>query len=105
MHTGDENPRFKYHIRNQDLSSVKREKDLGVVISDNLKTSDQCTAASKKANKMFGFITRNIDHKSPAIMKRLYSAFVRPHLEYAVQFWSPNYIKDQNSLERVQKSD
>ena len=103
MHIGDTNPRFKYHIRSQDLSNVKQEKDLGVIISNNLKTSDQCTAASKKANKMLGFITRNIDHKSPEIMKKLYIAFVRPHLEYAVQFWSPNYIKDQNSLERVQR--
>ncbi len=63
MHIGDSNPRFKYHIRDQDLSSVKQEKDLGVVISANLKTSNQCTAASKKSNKMLGFITRNIDHK------------------------------------------
>ena len=52
---------------------------------------------------MVGFLTRNIDHKSPEIIKKLYIAFVRPHLEYAVQFWSPNYIKDQNSLERVQR--
>ena len=26
-----------------------------------------------------------------------------PHLEYAIQFWSPNFIKDQNLLERVQR--
>jgi hypothetical protein len=103
MHIGDKNPHFKYQIRDQELSNVKQEKDLGVIISNNLKTTDQCTAASKKANKMLGFITRNIDHKSPDIMKKLYTAFVRPHLEYAVQFWSPNYIKDQNSLERVQR--
>ncbi len=49
MHIGNSNPRFKYHVRNQDLSSVKLGKDLGVVISDNLKTSDQYTAASNKS--------------------------------------------------------
>ncbi len=29
MHIGDTNLRFKYHISNQDLSTVKQEKDLG----------------------------------------------------------------------------
>ncbi len=69
MHISDTNPCFKYHIRNHELSNLKQEKDLGVIISDNLKTSDQCTAASKKTNKMLGLITRNIDNKSPEIMK------------------------------------
>ncbi len=71
IHIGDTYPRLKYHIRNQDLSTVKQEKDLGVIISDNLETSDQCTAASKKANKMSGFITRNIDNKSPGYIQHL----------------------------------
>ena len=103
MHIGNRNPNFKYKMRNHELISIDQEKDLGVIINQNLKMTDQCTAASKKANRMLGLISRNFGLKSPEVTRKLYTAFVRPHLEYAVQFWSPNYIKDQNLLERVQR--
>ncbi len=47
-----------------ELSVTTTEKDLGVMISDDLKPSNQCLKVVKTANKLVGFIGRTFEHKS-----------------------------------------
>ena len=79
------------------------EKDLGVIVTSDMKNSHQCQVARKKGLKMLGILNRNVHYKSKMVIKRLYSAYVRPHLEYCVEAWHPTYKKDLVSLERVQR--
>lgn len=103
MQIGSRNSNHTYHMGGEPLHVVQEERDLGVTISSDLKQIKHCKSACKKANTMLGFISRNFEYKTPGVMLSLYNSLVRPHLEYAVQFWSPNYRKDIELLERVQR--
>ncbi len=85
------------------IESVQCVKDLGVTIASNLKFSQQCKDAASKANRMLGFINRNFSFKNKDVIILLYISLVRPHLEYAVQFWSPHHAKDIAKLETASK--
>jgi hypothetical protein len=104
MHLGYGNPLNDYYLNGTVLNKIDKEKDLGIIIQNNLKTSQQCIEAVKKANRSLGLIKRNIQTKTPEIITRLYKSIVRPHLEYAVQAWSPWLRKDIDAIEKVQKS-
>ena len=77
MHFGYHNPNHLYHLNDHILEKTDREKDLGVIIEDNLKFHTHTAAASKKANQILGVIkkslvARRIREQSPHHTKQWY---------------------------------
>ena len=103
LHIGHNNINYQYTIDNRPMKVVFEEKDLGVIVTSDLKSHKQCVEQCKKANRILGFIFRYFEFKSKDIILQLYKSLVRPLLEYAVQFWSPYLLKDVDMLERVQR--
>ena len=63
MHVGRSNENHQYTMNNKVLQSATEEKDLGVIISNDMKPSKQCMAATNKANKILGLINRTFSVK------------------------------------------
>ena len=73
VHFGYNNTAADYSLGDVNIQSVKEEKDLGIMIHQTLKSSQQCVAAANSANRTLGMINR-------------------PKLEYCIQAWRP-YLK------------
>ena len=102
MHLGGKNSRHPYFLGGVRLGMVEEEKDLGVVITSNLKSGGQCKMAYNKAVRILGMINRTITFKDRGILLSLYKTLVRPLLEYSSTASSPHYQKDKMLLKRAQ---
>ncbi|XP_076063508.1 uncharacterized protein LOC143038359 [Oratosquilla oratoria] len=87
----------------EELNAVRVEKDLGVVVDDELNFSRHLAEKINVANRMVGLIRRTFTAMDETMFKTLFVSLVRPHLEYANQVWCPYKKRDIAAVEAVQR--
>ena len=78
------------------LGTSEGEKDLGILMDSELKFSKHL-----EEQVLIGLIRRYDQYKES--MKLLFTALVRPHLEFRNVVWAPRLQKDRLLIEGVQR--
>ena len=103
MHLGKKNPKHTYNMGGSELTVTREERDLGVLIDDQLNFDKHIRGIVNKANRMLGMIKIGFACLDKEMFMNLYPVLVRPLIEYCVQVWSPHMQKHIDLLEGVQK--
>lgn len=103
MHLGPVTPLMPHLLDGSALQEVHQEKDLGIIVDQELKFHQQTAAAAAKASQMLAVVNRSFAHIDSFTLPLLYKTLVRPHLEYGNLAWGPFGKTDQRRLERVQR--
>jgi len=103
VHFGHGNNQFQYTLNGDVLSKETVIRDLGVLISSNFKHSEHVTDVINRGSRTANWIRRSFVVKDPKLYLKLFDIYVLPLITYASPVWSPGLLKDQRSLQKMQR--
>ena len=96
-------PYKEYKLGEETVKEVSEEKDLGVIIQNNLSPENHINKIFGKTYNMLQNIRFSFHYMDERMMKKILSTLIRPQLEYAAVIWSPHMRKHVKKIERIQR--
>ena len=93
---------FTYKMDGKKVLGIRDSKYLGVTFTHNLSWNQHIAYISGAANRMLGFLWRNLQSCPRALKEQAYKTYVRPKLEYCCTIWGPYQQESIKKLEMVQ---
>ena len=88
----------RYNICGHEMEHVFEEKALGVIVDSDLTFEEHMSSKIRTANAIVGLVRRSFSYLDCKSFVKMYTSFVRPHIEYAKSVWAPYLIKYINLL-------
>ena len=104
MHFGKRNKEQKYTMnlgQGEQRHGIEKslvERDLGLMLSTDLKWVTQVEKATRVAKTIIAQIKNSFRYFDADLVRLLYVSLVRSHLEFAVPVWNPYMKKDIEKL-------
>ena len=92
-----------YKMGEKIIKEVTEEKDLGVIIQNDLSPEKHVNKIFGKTYKMLQNIGLAFYYLDEGMMRKILVTLIRPQMEYAAVIWSPHMKKHQKKIERIQR--
>ena len=92
----------RYQVDGKEIKHTFEEKDLSIIVDSKLDFTEHIAQKVKKTNRIFGIIRRSYAALQKESIVKLFTALVRPYVEYGRVIWSPHLRKFQRLFEDVQ---
>ena len=104
LHIGRTNPGRKYTLGEggPEILAVEQEKDLGVLISRDLKPDKMVSKQVQKAHVKLSQFNSTFIYRGKTWMK-LYNTYVKPSMMFSCEAWKPCTREGVEKLEAVQR--
>ena len=98
------NLKHDYNINGDPIANVTEQRDLGVIVDENLTFDQHRKKVIRTCNRAIGIIRRNFRYSNTQVQKKLYNAYVYPHLTFCSQLWRSTSVGSILVFEQLLRS-